>query len=284
MKKTKVSSIEVAKLAGVSQTTVSRVFSSSTIVSEKTSNRVWKAAEELGYRPNALARGLITNKTRIIGIVIRNKQSFLYSDIFYKFSKGLREKGYYVLFSYTENNEVQQDEIFQFLGCNVDGIVLIDALLSPIVISHLSKINLPVIIFNRYIKGSSPSYHFIGCDNYAAGKYIGQYLHNQNHSRCAYITSHTSIEIREDCEKGFCETLQLRGKQAIIAVEDYTYEGGYRATLRLLNSDSPPDAIFCTNDIMALGAIDAAKALKLTIPKHVSIVGMDDSIMASYLL
>lgn len=282
MKKTKLNSIEVAKLARVSQSTVSRVFSSSPFVSEKTRNRVWEVAEELGYRPNALARGLIKNKTRMIGVIIRNKQSLLYSDIHLKISEYLNKKGYYVLLSYTENDEVQQGEIFQFLEYNVDGIVSVDALLSPTVISHLSKFNIPVILFNRYTKVFSPSYHFIGCDNYAAGKYVGEYLLKQNHSRCAYITVPMSAGIREDCEKGFRETLQKRGAEIIIAVEDYTYEGGYRATLRLLNSASPPDAIFCTNDIMALGAIDAAKVLKLSVSKHVSIVGMGDSIMASW--
>lgn len=282
MKKTKVNSMEVAKLAGVSQSTVSRVFSSRGTVSEKTRNRVWEAAEELGYRPNALARGLIMNETKMIGVVVRDKQNLLYPEILDKFSKGLREKGYYVLFSYVENDEVQQDDVFQFLEYNVDGVIAVDVSLSSATVLNLSKSNIPIILFNRYNKDFSGSYHFIGCDNYSAGKYIGEYLIRQNHNRYAYISGHLIDGIEDYCKNGFCDSLQQHGKEAVITLEDHTYEGGYRAALRVLNCDSPSDAIFCANNIMAFGAIDAIKTLGLSIPKDVSIVGMHDSIMASW--
>ncbi|MFP3121886.1 LacI family transcriptional regulator [Ectobacillus funiculus] len=281
MKKKVVNAMEVARLAGVSQSTVSRVFSPSTAVSEKTRHRVWKAAEELGYRPNALARGLIMNKTKIIGLIIRDIQNLCYPEILDKFIKGLRAKGYHVLLAHTENNEVNQDEVYQFLEYNVDGIIVIDTLLSLNTLAHLSKYNIPIILFNQYTEASSCSYHFVGCDNYAAGKDIGEYLLKQGHHQYACITGHRNGFMSHECEKGFRQVFQQRGIKTAIEAGDGTYEGGYKAAMRLLKGGSPPDAIFCASDLMALGAADAARSLNLSIPEHVSIVGFNDSVMAS---
>ncbi len=280
LKKKQVNATEVARLAGVSQSTVSRVFTPGANVSEKARRRVLEAAKELGYRPNALARGLIMNKTNMIGLVMGNIQNPFYPEILDKFTKGLGEKGYHVLFVHTENDEIQQEEISQFLEYNVEGVIVTDALLSSNVVSNLSENDIPVVLFNRYIK-DFPC-HFVCCDNYNAGKKIGKYLLKQGHRQFAYIAGHRNTSTSYDRERGFREVL---GRQAIEpAVEEghYTYEEAYQAALRLLKGSQRPDAIFCANDIMALGAVDAAKSLSLTIPKDVSIVGFDDITMASW--
>jgi DNA-binding LacI/PurR family transcriptional regulator len=280
LKKKQVNAMEVARLAGVSQSTVSRVFTPGSSVSEKARRRVLEAAKELGYRPNALARGLIMNKTNMIGLVMADIHNPFYPEVLDKFTKGLHEKGYHVLFVQTKNDEIQQDEISQFLEYNVAGVIVTDALLSSNVVSQFSENNIPVILFNRYTKDFSC--HFVCCDNYSAGKKIGEYLFKKGHRRFAYIAGRMNTSTSRDREIGFREALCQRGIEPVVEVGDYTYEGGYRAALRLLKEDHPPDAIFCANDIMALGAIDAAKSLEVSIPEEVSIMGFDDITMASW--
>lgn len=280
LKKKQVNAIEVARLAGVSQSTVSRVFTPGATVSAKTRRRVLETAKELGYRPNALARGLITNKTNIIGLVMRDIQNPFYPEVLEKFTIGLRKRGYHVLFVYVDKDELQQDDISQFLEYNVEGIIVTDALLSSKVVSHFFENDIPVLLFNRYVKDFRG--HVVCCDNYPAGKEIGEYLLKQGHRRIAYIAGHTNTSTSRDRERGFREALYQEGIEPIVKVGNYTYEGGYQATLQLLKGENQLDAIFCANDIMALGAIDAVKSLGLTVPKDVSILGFDDITMASW--
>jgi DNA-binding LacI/PurR family transcriptional regulator len=280
LKKKQANATEVARLAGVSQSTVSRVFTPGANVSEKARRRVLEAAKELGYRPNALARGLIMNKTNMIGLVMGNIHNPFYPEILDKFTRGLGEKGYHVLFVHTKNDEIQQEEISQFLEYNVEGVIVTDALLSSNVVSQLSENDIPIILFNRYIQ-RFPC-HAVCCDNYNAGKQIGEYLWERGHRHVAYIAGHRNTSTSYDRERGFCEVLNRYGIEPVVEEGNYTYEEAYQAALRLLKRDSRPEAIFCANDIMALGAVDAVKSLGMSIPNDVSIIGFDDITMASW--
>lgn len=272
--------MEVAKRAGVSQSTVSRVFTPGASVSPKTRKRVLEAARELGYRPNALARGLIMNKTNIIGLAMRDIQNPFYPEILEKFTKALRSNGYHVLFVHTENEEIDQDEISEFLEYNVEGVIVTDATLSPNIISYLSSNDIPVILFNRRMDGLPC--HSVSCDNYAAGKKIGDYLYKLGYRRMAYIRGRKNTSTNDDRERGFSEVLAERGAELYIENGEFTYEGGYNAALRLLSGEGRPEVIFGANDITALGAIDAAKSLGLSVPDDVAVIGFDDIVMASW--
>ncbi|MFQ3802027.1 LacI family DNA-binding transcriptional regulator [Staphylococcus equorum] len=150
MKKKNVSAELVAKKANVSQSTVSRVFTPGKSVSEETKQKVLKVANELNYKPNALARGLITNKSKLIGLAMKNKQNPFYHEVLALFTQKLKQFGYSVLFVYTENEEIQQEEINQFLEYNVEAIIITDAVLSSDLVKKLKSSNIPVMLFNRY--------------------------------------------------------------------------------------------------------------------------------------
>jgi len=280
VKKKQINAIEVAKLANVSQSTVSRVFTPGAKVSPRTQKRVLEAAQKIGYRPNALARGLITNKTNIIGLVMGNIQNPFYPEILDEFTKSLYEKGYHVLFFHTKNDAITQDEVSQFLEYNVEGVIVTDVLLSSNVVSKLSTHDIPIILFNRYTQDSSC--HSVCCDNYSAGMKIGEYLFKQGHQKFTYITGRTNTSTSRDRERGFAEFLLQKGIKPVIEEGDYTYEAGYTVAMRVLKNRNRPDAIFCANDIVALGVIDAAKILGISIPNELSIVGFDDISMASW--
>lgn len=281
MKSKKVTSIEVAKAAGVSQSTVSRVFSSDGKVSEKTRKRVLEVAEKLGYQPNAIARGLITNQTRMIGIVMRNIKNPFYPEVLEKFYNKLFEKGYYLIFINSENDLIQENEINRLIEYNADGVIITDALLTSKAVGNLIKHDIPIVLFNRYIENSESSAVF--CDNYLAGKVIGNYLIETGHKELAFISGPVNTSTSLDRMKGFKEALNEHGI-ANFAVEfgDFTYESGYNLAKKLLEANTRIDSIFCANDITALGAIDAIRDLGLKVPEDISIVGFDDISMASW--
>ncbi|WP_368654863.1 LacI family DNA-binding transcriptional regulator [Ornithinibacillus sp. 4-3] len=281
-KRKKVNAAEVARLAGVSQSTVSRVFTpnSSKPVSESLQRRVLDSAKQLGYRPNALARGLITNKTNMIGLVMGDIENPFFSGILEKLTGSLKNKGFNILFVHTKEGLLQEEEISQFLEYNVDGVIVTDALLSSNVVGQLSNNQIPVVLLYRDIEGSPC--HFVGCDNYSAGREIGKYLFNQGHRKLAYMTGHEDSSTSRDRQEGFCAFLHEKGVAPVIEAGGYSYKAGYQAALRLLSNNRDLDALFCADDIMAVGVIDAVETLGISIPKELSIVGFDDIPMASW--
>ncbi len=269
-----VTASDIAKYLGISQSTVSRVFTPGARVAKETRERVLRAAQELGYRPNVLARGLITKRTRMIGLAMADIQNPFYPEVLSGFSKKLRELGYQVLFVNIENDQIEEAEMSQFLDYSVEGVIVTSALLSSRVVSPFLENNIPIVLFNRYHENLRC--HTVCCDNTDAGDQIGEYLIQKGHKRMAYIAGNPNTSTSQDREQGFRRSLNRHGYSLITEIGHYTYEGGFEASKRLLSSVEPPDAIFCANDIMALGAMDAAKELGFSIPEDISFVGFDD--------
>ncbi len=271
---------DVARYLGMSQSTVSRVFTPGASVSEETKKKVLEAARELGYRPNAAARSLITKKSNMIGIVMGDIKNPFYPEVLSKFSKELGRRGYQVLFVNAENDQLSGDDVNQFLEYNVEGVVVTDALLTSSVANYFNDNHIPIVLFNRYIE--DPLFRAVACDNVDGGYQVGKYLIEKGHQHFAFISGTHNTSTSLDREKGFRNALVENGYNLITDSGEYTYEEAYQAALRLFNSKNPPDAIFCANDIMALGAIDAAKEIGVRIPEDVSIVGFDDISMGAW--
>lgn len=265
---------DIAKHLGISQSTVSRVFTPGASVSEDTKKRVLEAAEQLGYRPNMLARSLITRKTNMIGLVMGDIDNPFYPEVLSNLSGELKKRGYNVLLLNSENDRIHGEELSLFLAYNIEGLVVTDVLLSSSVVDHLAELNIPIVLFNRY--NQSLHCHTVCCDNVDGGYRIGEYLISRGHRRLAFIAGNPNTSTSQDREKGFRDALMKYGYNLITETGYFTYEGAFEAASRLLTSVEPPDAIFCANDIMALGAIDAAKKLGVRIPDGVSIIGFDD--------
>lgn len=280
MEKKVTSATDVAKAANVSQSTVSRVFTTGASVSEKAKRKVLQAAEELNYRPNALARGLITNKTGIVGLAMKDIQNPFYHEVLGMFTEKLRNKGYTVLFVYTENEEIQQEEINHFLEYNVEGIIVTDALLSSKVVAKLRHFHIPVTLFNRYDK--SVECNSVCCDNINAAKNIASYIYENGCKDIVFITGKINTSTSWDRQKGFTDFFKRKGIPVTILEGDYTYERAFTLTTTLIESGHVPEAIFGANDITALGALDALKERKITIPAETMVIGFDDIRMASW--
>ncbi|WP_110926252.1 LacI family DNA-binding transcriptional regulator [Bacillus massiliglaciei] len=280
MGKNPVSAMDVARVAKVSQSTVSRVFTPGASVSEKTRKRVMKVAEELNYQPNALARSLITKKTNMVGLAMKDIQNPFYHEVLGLFTKKLKAKGYSVLFVYTENEEIQQEEINHFLEYNVEAIIVTDALLSSKVVAKLQNNAIPVTLFNRYDK--ELQCNSVCCDNRNAAKEIAAYLYGKGCRDIVFVTGKINTSTSRDRQKGFTEYLQDKGIEVTVLEGDYTYETSFQLTKKFIAGGRKPDAVFGANDITALGALDALKEGGISVPAETIVIGFDDIKMSSW--
>ena len=281
MKNKKVTAMDVARLAGVSQSSVSRAFSKNSSIAQKKKKLILKAAEKLGYQPNAIARGLITNQSGIIGIVMRNIQNPFYPEILKKLHNHLANEGYQVMFINSPNNEISEDEVNRLFEYSVEGVIITDALLTSSTVEKFTRNGISVVLFNRYANDLTSN--AVVCDNFTAGRKIGHYLVNQGHENLAFISGPSNTSTTVDREYGFRTALEESGISSFpIENGHYSYEGGFEAAKKLIKQNKKLDAIFCANDLSAFGAIDFLKKTGMKIPEDISVVGFDNVPMADW--
>lgn len=271
---------DVAKLAGVSQSSVSRVYFEGASVSAKTKEKVLAAAEELGYRPNEFARSLITNQSKIIGLVMKGVQNPFYPQVLKLFTTSLKKHGYSVLFVYTNNDEIQKEDIEILFNYNVAGVVITDASLSLSVTEDFIKYQIPLVLFNRKIDNNK--FYSVCCNNYEASKRIAEYLLSIGCTKMIYISGNENTSTSREREKGFSAMLQGSKVHYQKYSSDYTYEGGYNIACEIIEEKQLPDAFFVANDIMALGVVDALKDHQIAIPNETKVIGFDNIEMAAW--
>ncbi len=273
----KVTAHQVAARAGVSQSAVSRTFTPGASVSPGTAARIRKAAEELGYRPNTLARSLITGRSQIIGLVVAYLENYFYPEVLEKLSYALQSRGYHVLVFMASQNAGDIDEILQeILDFQVDGIIMASAALSSDFASRCQTAGVPVIFFNRRqdIDGISS----VTSDNFGGGNQLAKFLMAGGHRRFAYIAGWDGASTQRDREAGFVAGLAAKG-HGLHAREVGNFDAvtAWQAACRMFDRPDPPDALFTANDHMAFQAMDVIRSeFNLRIPGDVSVVGFDD--------
>lgn len=275
-------SIDVARRAGVHQSTVSRALGDDPNVAPGTRTRVLAAARELGYTPNAIARSLITRRTALVGVVMAGLTSPFQPYVLDKFLQELGAAGMRSLvFSAPPGQEVD-DILPAALEYRPDALIVTSATLSSARVDACARQGTPVILFNRYLPGSSAS--AICCDNVEGGRLVANFLLDAGHRRLAYVAGSANSSTNRDREKGFVDRLWERGTPIVLREQGdgYTYEAGLAAGRHLLARAEPPDAIFCASDILALGVRDAARESGARVPEELALVGFDDIPMASW--
>jgi DNA-binding LacI/PurR family transcriptional regulator len=271
---------DVAKLAGVSQPTVSRVFFGGASVSEKTRKKVLAAAEELGYSPNEFARSLITNKTRIIGLVMKGVKNPFYPQVLKEFTSHFKKLGYSILFVHTSNDEIQKEDVETLLNYNVAGVIITDATLSLKVTEDFKKNKIPLVLFNRKVEGQN--FFTVGTNNLAASRKIAEYLIQKGCSDMVYISGERNTSTSIEREKGFSEVLEKHQLGYQQYDSDFSYEGGYKTAKKIIQKGEIPSAFFVANDIMALGVLDALRENNILVPAETKVVGFDNIDMAGW--
>jgi DNA-binding LacI/PurR family transcriptional regulator len=277
MLKDRVTSNEVARVAGVSQSAVSRAFTPGASVSEATRRKVLKAAKVLGYRPNAIARSLITSRSRIVAVVVAYFDNQFYPQLLGELSADLQAAGYQILLFGGAVDRHSDELLSQILQYQVDGIILLSSSLSSEFSAECAALGVPVVLVNRTTAQDDVS--SVTSDNLAGGRLVANFLLAGGHRRFGFIAGTPNSSTNRDREAGFVRTLRERGvKDLQTAIGNYTWEGAARATRELLSARKRPDAIFCANDHMALAAMDVVRfEFGLKIPRDLSIVGYDNA-------
>jgi len=276
MAKGGVTSEDVARLAKVSQSAVSRAFTPGASVSGPTRARIFAAAQALGYRPNRLARAMISGHSRLIALLVAYLDNQFYPVVLEKLSRRLQEAGYHVLLFMTDPGD-QDRVVREILEYQVEGIVLASATLSSSLASECAKTGIPVVLFNRTVPSSPAS--SVTSDNVEGARMLAHLMAENGHRRVAFIAGHEDASTSRDREAGFFKGLGECGMAVWArAVGGFTFAGAAAATHALFADPSNrPDAVFVANDHMAFSVMDVLRAVYgLRIPEDVSVAGYDD--------
>lgn len=271
-------SYDVAHSAGVSQAVVSRAFQAGAPIAAATRAKVLVAAQQLGYLPNAVARSLITKRTGLVAVLISQDTQRESSDVLFSLGVALQDQGFQpLLFSVEQENDSAR-ALHKALAHGVDAVVSCLAL-PDTALKQAWQRPCPVIMFNRGAPGELAS--SVCTDHANAARLLAARLVAAGHRRFAVVTGPVGAPVSQLRANAFCERLANLGIDGIRWFQgDYHYEAGHAAGMELLDlADTArrPDVIFCVNDAMALGVLDAARfGLMLQVPHDVSVVGFDN--------
>jgi DNA-binding LacI/PurR family transcriptional regulator len=278
---------EVAKAAGASVSTISAALNNSDYVSSEMRTRIGRAIKKLGYRPNELARGLRLQKTHSIAIVVPDLSNNFYIEMV----RGAKD--YSTSASYTlligdsrENWEEERNYLDSFHRRRVDGIVRVPVIDAPAGKMKSVLGNLPVVCADRYPPVRDSYVGRVGVDNHRAAESATRYLLSLGHRRIGIITGDASSVTSVDRLRGFMQALRsagIRQDPSMIHRGHNDMESGHLHTRQLLTRAGRPTAIFCTNNLMALGALAAIQEIGLVCPEEISLLGFDDFYWATLL-
>jgi DNA-binding LacI/PurR family transcriptional regulator len=272
---------DVARTLGVSQSTISRAFSTTASISDAMKLRVIKAANKLGYQPNVIARSLITRRTNMVAIVMANLVDPFYPVVLDELVQQVQAAGFQTLLFVPSAGQKTDDIVPNLLQYQVDAIILTSATISSAMARVCAARDTPVVSFNRYVPGLK--IHAVSSDNVAGARQVADYLVATGHERLAFISAQRDATTNRDRRSGFLSRLKQLKMDSCLQEEggEFSYEAGYAAAKRLLRRGARPDALFFASDVMAFGGIDAAREIGLSIPGDLSIVGYDDVPMAA---
>ncbi|WP_029057673.1 LacI family DNA-binding transcriptional regulator [Stappia stellulata] len=276
-------SLDVARLAGVSQSAVSRTFTPGASVSAETRAKVLAAASALGYRPNKIARSLITRRSGMIGIVVAYLDNLYYPNVLEKLSRQLQHNGFHALMFFTQQSTDTMDVILgELLEYQVDGLIMVSAGLSSELAARCASNGIPVVLFNRTLDDETLS--AVSSDNVDGGEKVARFLLDCGHDRIAYLAGWAGSSTDRDRRLGFTRMLAQNGRTLYREdIGHYDREEARAATRRLFAAPPFPDALFCANDHMAVAALDVLRhELGLSVPQDVAVVGYDDAPMAAW--
>lgn len=279
----KVTAQDVARAAGVSQPTVSRVFTPGMKVSPALADKVKRAAVDLGYRPNTLARSLITGQSKTIGLIVAYLDNPFYTEALEKLSRGLREKGYHIMVFMAANNAGDVDAVVHdLLAHQVDGIILASVAMSSVLTDRLSQEGVPMVLFNR--GSGDKALSSVTSANFDGGRKVAEFLLAGGHQHIAHISGWQGASTGRDRAAGFESGLAGAGVNAFAVVDGmFSREAAAMAARELFSRDIKPDAIFVGNDHMAFAALEVLQGeLGLRVGEDVSVVGYDDVAMAAW--
>ncbi|MDP4144543.1 MAG: LacI family DNA-binding transcriptional regulator [Bacillota bacterium] len=274
---------DVAKLAGVSPSTVSRVISDSSRISDETKRNVRSVMEELGYYPNAIARSLVSKSTNTIGIVMpqsaeRSLLNPFFPVVLSGISAAAHEKDYCIVLS-TGNTEKEQMESIKEIVTSgrVDGVIIMYSSMDNVILESMKKFKMPVIIIGKPLQTDGILY--VDNDNVAAAYEVTKELIDRGHKDIALVSGHFGYVVSLDRLDGYRAALvdnNIGINRKLIIECEFNKEDGYRGMKEMLDKGVRPTAVVVTDDIMALGVMEAIKEQGMRIPEEIEIISFNN--------
>jgi len=276
---------EVAHLAGVSRSTVSRVINDHPNVRSETRERVWQAVRNSGYQPNVVARSLVTNRTKIIGIVIPEAVTTLFTDPFFPLvlrgaTEACNARQYHLMLSlFTASAD--RHEVYQRVlhSGYLDGAIVASSSLDDPLISDLLRDRIPFVSIGRH---PDKHVHYVDADNVGGARMAVEHLIRLGHRRIATITGRMDMVAGQERLDGYRQAIEAHRipvEEELIVAGDFTEGSGMSAMQQLL--PVAPSAVFAASDMMAIGALKAFRQAGLQAPRDIAMVSFDDIPIAS---
>lgn len=275
---------DIARLARVSHPTVSRALQNSPLVNAETAARIRKIAEEAGYRASAVARGLVTRRTRTIGLVVTTVADPFASEVTCGIEQTANDYGYSVFLADSNADPERERKVVQaFAEQRVDGIIVTSSRVGALYLPLLAKMMVPIILVNDQYPGEFV--HSVMICNREGMCAAATHLAGLGHKHIAYIGDQFGYQSDAERLAGYREALQGAGlpfHQQLVVHGDGKPQGGMAAMEKLLAQRQPPTAVCCYNDMTALGVMRTIRAQGLRVPEDISVTGFDDLFFASY--
>ncbi|MFE8702442.1 LacI family DNA-binding transcriptional regulator [Cytobacillus sp. FJAT-54145] len=280
---------DIAKVAGVSVTTVSRALNGYSDVNEATRKKIMDVAKELNYSPNTLARSLVMNKSKTIGLLVSGLNEGAVKDNFtFEVLSGVNQyvsDSDYDLILFSTNSTKQREKTYSQLckerrvdGAIIQGIRTDDPYLQEVVES-----NIPCVLIDIPIETETVGY--VTTNNRQGAQKAVDHLIRLGHQNIAMINGHEFAVVSQERLKGYQDALKVANIEFNpdwVVNGDFNEEAAEKVALKLIESNPEISAIFCASDLMALGVMKVARRLNIRIPEQLSIVGYDDILLASY--
>ena len=280
----KISIKDIAAAAGVSHSTVSRALRNSPLLKPETIQRIQKIAREKGYTASAVARSLVTRRTHTLGVVVTTIADPFVAEVVSGIEETANDHGYSVFLANSNAEPERELKVAQsFAERRVDGIIVTSSRVGALYTPMLSSLQIPIVLVNNQHPGQFV--HSVLIANFEASRDATRHLIQLGHTRIAYLGDRFGYQSDTERFAGYREALDCAGipfRPELVSHGDGKPEGGYQAMKKLLSLPDPPTAVFCYNDMSALGALKAIREAGLRVPRDISLVGFDDLFIAEY--
>ncbi|UOR11003.1 LacI family DNA-binding transcriptional regulator [Halobacillus amylolyticus] len=279
---------DVAKLANVAPSTVSRVIANNPRISEATKKRVKEAMKELGYHPNFSARSLANQNTQAIGIVMPSSGNSVFQNPFFpEVIRGISAKAHenkYALYMTTGTSEQEMyDGVVDMIqGRRVDGIVLLYSRVDDRIMTYLQESNFPFVVIGKPFRNIEDITH-IDNDNFRAAQDATEHLIQQQHDRIGFVGGDRGLVVTVDRLLGYEKAIQKAGltyRDDYVVHEEFLEEGGQEAINELMSLEEPPTGLVVTDDLMALGILKTLSEMDIKVPDDISVISFNNVMLS----
>ena len=275
---------DVAREAGVSVATVSRVFNDSGPVGEETRQRILDVATRLRYTPDSAARSLITRRTNTLGVLLPDLYGEFFSEVIRGIDPTAQRRGYHILVSRSHNDRRELEAAMRAMRGRVDGLVVMSPDIDADALVDNLPADCPVVLLNCAVEGSD--FDSLNIDNFGGAHAMVSHLIALGHRRIAFIAGHERNHDAAERQRAYRAALEDGGIEWQEEWErpgDFTEASGYRAAAEIAGLSPRPTAIFAANDSMAIGALSALREAGVRVPEDIAVAGFDDIPIARYM-